>query len=120
MIFKHIIFAIYIFSVFYCYVEVHGAIAKAMNRFIERHPNLPIIESGFWGTLKVDLEVLLVSAIPIINIALGFMMSNAPSSFIDEVVNSVESSHWLEISECERSMEELGGSNRQESVASND
>ena len=97
---KHLLIAAYIFSVFYCYMQLNTLIDRCVEIFKERHPAVPMDEAFGWKGVKLTIELLAVSAIP--------------------VVNNVELNYWHEIKDLERVVEELLGSNMQESVAIDD
>lgn len=104
---KHLLFAGYIFSVLYCYLETNSIINKTLQRFTEKHPNLPISETSPLKRFQIDIEILLISMVPVINIFLGLVFSCAQDGLIDEVVGNIEANHWSEIRELESDVEDI-------------
>lgn len=109
---KHLLIAAYIFSVFYCYMQLNTLIDRCVEIFKERHPAVPMDEAFGWKGVKLTIELLAVSAIPVVNLILSYLLFTLGESVVSEVVNAVELNHWHEINELERASEELLGSNR--------
>lgn len=98
---KHLLFAAYIFSVLYCYLEINAMIDRCIDVFKERHPLIPVGEAPIGKGLRLGIEILAISAIPVMNISLGFFISTMGEEVISEVVNNVEVNHLEEIREAE-------------------
>ena len=54
------------------------------------------------GAFKVGAEMIAVSAIPVVNIFLGYYFSNFDETVISEVIENVEAKYWMEIQEAEK------------------
>ena len=117
---RRALIVIYIFSVIYCYIATRSMVDRSMNEFFRRHPSLPMVKTSFREGIKLSLELLAISAIPVQNIFFGLFFDNASDEFIKEVVNGVEISHQKESREFEKSTEELIGSDRQRSAVADD
>lgn len=111
---KHLLIAVYIFSVLYCYLQLNTMMDRAIEIFRERHPAIPIGDAPFSKGLSLGLEVLAISAIPVVNVFLGYFISTMGDGFISEIVDSVEAKHWSDINKVESSLEEKLGSDKQE------
>ena len=53
------------------------------------------------SAFKVGAEMIAVSAIPVVNIFLGYYFSNFDETVISEVIENVEAKYWMEIQEAE-------------------
>ena len=116
---KHLLFAAYIFSVLYCYLQLNTMMDRAIEIFKERHPAIPIGNAPFGKGLSLSLETLAISAIPVANVFLGYFISTMGEGLISEIVDTVEMNHWNDIKEVESSLEEKLGSDRQDSATGN-
>ena len=104
---KHCLIAAYIFSTLYCYIGFTHTIDEALKRIKENHPSLPFDELPAWKGLKLNLQLLALSAIPVANIFLGWFFNNIPEEVLDEVVCKVETEHWQEIRGFEESLADI-------------
>ena len=82
--------AIYLFSAIYCFIQIDSKIHKAMELFLDRHPEFPIGRSGVFESLGVYIKIGFVSAIPIVNLLLAFFLENASATILEDVVRDVE------------------------------
>lgn len=98
---KHLLFAIYIFSVLYCYLKMNVMIDRCISVFVERHPLIPIGNPPWNKGFKLTLELLAISSIPIVNIFLGVAFSVIGDDAVSEIVDSVEMKHIHDIQEIE-------------------
>lgn len=101
---KHLLFAAYIFSVLYCYLQLNAMIDRAIEIFKERHPAIPVGDAPFAKGLELGLEILGVSAIPFFNLFIGYLASSVGEAGISEIVDSVEMKHYKEITEVENDL----------------
>ena len=105
---KHLVFACYIASVLYCYLQLNMMIERCIERFMERHPSLPMENDAFsWNGLKLTMELILISAIPVANIALAMFCAQMGEGLINEIINNVEINHINEIRDFEKAAEEI-------------
>lgn len=102
---KHLLIAVYIFSILYCYLQFNTVINFCIKLFKERHPTLPIEGASWSKEFKLSLEILLISAIPVVNILFGVFISTLDDNTISEIVDNVEMKHWNEIYEIENGLE---------------
>lgn len=98
---KHLLIALYIFSILYCYVQLSNLLDRCIDEFKSRHPLIPMEEATWTSSLKVEAEIIVISAIPIFNLLLGFHVSNMGENIISEIISNVESNNWAEIQEAE-------------------
>lgn len=103
---KHLLIAMYIFSVLYCYLQLNTMTERCVKLFKERHPLIPMDEPSGWSGFKLGVEVLGVSAIPVANLFLGYFISTLDETVISEIVMNVETNHWQEIREAEDELSE--------------
>lgn len=103
---KYLLITVYIFSVLYCYLEFNSMINRCVELFKERHPSIKLDASTGLKELKLVIELLGVSAIPIINLLLGYLISTLDDSVILEIINNVEIKHWQEIHDAEKELTE--------------
>lgn len=99
---KQLLFAAYVVSVLYCYMNINLMIDKCIEIFKERHPTIPVENGSFDKGLKVWLEILCISAIPVLNVFLGYVFSTMDSEIQSDIIDSVELTHRVEIMEAER------------------
>lgn len=98
---KHILICAYMFSVLYCYLQINIMINRCIELFERQHPLIPLKRTSAWSEFKLYTEVLAVSAIPVINLIVAFIISQFDDSVISEVVSNVEMKHWKEIKDAE-------------------
>lgn len=101
---KHLLIAMYIFSVLYCYLQLNTMIERCIKLFKERHPLIQMDEPSRWNGFKLEVKILGVSAIPVVNLFLGYFISTLDESVISEIVRNVETKHWQEIREAEEEL----------------
>lgn len=98
---KHVLIAVYIFSILYCYAQLTNLMERCIAEFQSRHPLIPMDEPAWTSSFKVGLEMIAISAVPVINLFLGFSVSAMGDSVVSEIVTNVESNNWKEIQEAE-------------------
>lgn len=98
---KHLLIAVYLFSILYCYLQINIMIDKCVEEFKKKHPGVLSKTRSSWSEFKLHVELLAISSIPVVNLIVGFLMSNFDNSVISEVVSNVELKHWKEIKEME-------------------
>lgn len=113
---KHLLIAVYIFSVLYCYLQLNTMIDQCLEIFQKRHPTIPMDTAFGWKGFVLTLKLLAISAIPIVNLLLGYAVSVIDEHMISEIVLDVEIRHMDEIKEFKKTTEELLGSDRQEPI----
>lgn len=101
---KHLLIAVYIFSVLYCYLQLNIMIDRCVNLFKERHPTVLMDAPVGLKEFKLALELLGISAVPVINLFLGYFLSTLDKSVILEIVNNVEEKHRQEIIDAEKNV----------------
>lgn len=103
---KHLLVTVYIFSVLYCYLQLNTMIDRCVELFKERHPTIPMDTPVGWRGFKLAIELLGISAIPVINLFLIYFLSTVDESVILEIIRSVEVNHWQEIRNAEEALNE--------------
>lgn len=101
---KHFLIAVHIFISFYCYLQLNTLIDRCVVLFKERHPALPVDEPTGWKGLKLIAELFLVSAIPLLNLWLGYFCTTLDDSVVSQIINNVEVNNWQEIKEFEEAV----------------
>lgn len=104
---KHILFAIYIFAVLYCYIQTEMMFERCISTFIEKHPKLQHLYDGASNAWLPRIKILSISLVPFLNIGLGFLISCLPDEFYDTVASRIEDDHRDEIFEWEADENEL-------------
>lgn len=99
---KYVVWTLYLFSVFYCFLQLNALIDKCVSQFKERHVLIPMDEPTGWNGLKLTIELLLISSVPVFNVGLGWFCGTIDDSVITEIVRNVEVDHWQEIKQAEQ------------------
>lgn len=86
----HFLFAVYVFSAVYCFVQIDTKIHQAMDIFLDRHPDFPVGKSGFFDIAALYLKIALVSSIPVVNSMLALFLDRASVTIVEDVVSDVE------------------------------
>lgn len=86
----HFLFAVYVFSAVYCFVQIDIKIHQAMDIFLDRHPGFPVMKSGFFDMATLYLKIALVSSIPVVNSMLALFLDRASATIVEDVVSEVE------------------------------
>lgn len=82
-------------------MQINSVMERCIEEFKNRHPSIPMDSLSLKGAFKVGAEMIAVSAIPVVNIFLGYYFSNFDETVISEVIENVEAKYWMEIQEAE-------------------
>lgn len=102
-----VLFISYALCGLYCYMMLDKVIGESIELFKQRHPSIPV-ERGFsWAEIKLNIELILISMIPLVNVALGFLCQKLPKSSLERIVTNVELDHWKMIRNLESKEDDL-------------
>ena len=103
---KYLLFGVYAFSIVYCYMQFMAKIQECVDAFIDKHPEIPIKKSDMASKIWFQVEVVLISAIPLLNIFLAYFLNYAGGEIIDSAVANVEARYATEFADKEEDEEQ--------------
>lgn len=103
----HFLFAVYVFSAVYCFIQIDTKIHQAMEIFLDRHPGFPIGRSGFFDMAALYLKIALVSSIPVVNSMLALFLDRASVTIVEDVVSEVELKFAADIMKSKKEQQDL-------------
>lgn len=97
-----LILILYTISVAYCFYQLDYMIDRSLDVFSEKYPALKMDGMKHNKGLSIYIKMLLVSSIPVLNIALGYFAGVSADDISTKVVDKICTEHGDEIEEMVR------------------